>query len=378
MRRLSVAFCTMLLLLGGVRPSDVRGVAIIADPTGSQIFPTASTVTVAGNMVFTNTIVCRLGALRQVGPNVFAPPMRVLSNDRSALRLNSILGSASSDDSSCGQARYGWVRGYGVAADLRAGAPTPDAEFNAAGITAGFERFLNDQTVVGLSFGYAGSTTDLDVLRSKAEGDSFHLGTYMRHIADYRYTIGVAAYSHTEFDTTRYLSTPDPPTLGDFGADGLSLYLERGRIIDMGDWEIKPFGNVQYFNVRRHGFTETGGGPANIAVAGATSEALLLGVGARGHRSWTNRDCLQSTLEVRARWNYEALQRAPIVTGTTGAPFATPITMTGVGGDQSFGLAGVGLIREVSSRAQMFINYDLQFGDNVTAHIGSFGGLLNW
>ena len=85
----------MLLLLGGVRPSDVRGVAIIADPTGSQIFPTASTVTVAGNMVFTNTIVCRLGALRQVGPNVFAPPMRVLSNDRSALRLNSILGSAS-------------------------------------------------------------------------------------------------------------------------------------------------------------------------------------------------------------------------------------------------------------------------------------------
>jgi uncharacterized protein with beta-barrel porin domain len=271
---------------------------------------------------------------------------------------------------------YGWVGGYGLGGQASSNGNAQGFNYGYGGTSFGVDRYLGENTIVGLAGGYAGSQVRTDTRAESANVNSVQGGLYGTHVTDNHYTYGILGYSHDTYDTTRALPA-NLTARGDFDGYQLSSYLESGLIHRWGAWNVQPSLGLQYIHLRQNSFTETGAGGAGLAVNGADEDSCRGSAGLRFARP-TPFGRMMFVPTVQGRYGYEFCNVDRFVTanfaGIAGSTFTTAGNQLG----RNFGQYGVGLNTIVTRNFGTYAGYDLVTSDRAVSHSGNAGLQFDW
>ena len=256
---------------------------------------------------------------------------------------------------------------YGNAIFARQGATanSPQSKFTATGITAGIDRRVTPDLVVGLLGGYTRTDADLDTLGSTSRINTWLLGAYGTYYRQNWFVNGAFVYGHNSYDNNRIaLGTSNTSNANgnQFAAQG-----SIGADFNYGRWIVTPELGAQYTTVRVGGFSETG--PVALIVAADQADSFRSSLGSRFRYRWLS-PWGAMTPELRASWQHEFLDkqrdvRASFVDQALPGTFSS----TAAGSGRDFGIVGAGLTANIADRTQLSLGYDFKFGGySFTAH----------
>lgn len=269
-----------------------------------------------------------------------------------------------------------WVGGYGLGGSASNNGNSQGFNYGFGGTSFGVDRYVGNNTVVGVSGGYAGSRTQSDSRLQSGQVDSVQGALYASRVVQSRYLYGIFGYSHEEYETTRYLPA-NVTARGDFDGFQLSTYVESGLLRRFGAWNWQPSVAVQYIHQRQDAFTESGAGGAGLALPGNGDDSCRGSIGAR----FTRPIPLGGMIIVpnfQARYAREFCNVDRFVTanfaGTVGNTFTTAGNQLG----RNFGQYGIGLNTVLSRSVGTYLGYDLVTSDRSVSHAGNGGLQFAW
>jgi uncharacterized protein with beta-barrel porin domain len=270
----------------------------------------------------------------------------------------------------------GWVGGYGLGGSASSNGNAAGFNYGYGGTTFGIDRYVGDNTIVGIAGGYAGSQVRSDSRLQTAGINSFQGALYATRIVEDRYAFGILSYSQDDYNTTRLLPA-NLTASGDYDGYQISTYAETGLLRRWGAWHWQPSLGVQYIHLRQNSFTETGAGAAGLTVSGIDENSFRGSIGLRFTRP-TPRGSMVYIPVVQARYGYEFCDVDRFVTanfaGITGSTFTTAGNQLG----RNFGQYSLGLNTIVTRNFGTYLGYDLMTADRSVSHSGNGGLQFVW
>ncbi|MBS0205489.1 MAG: autotransporter domain-containing protein [Planctomycetes bacterium] len=264
-----------------------------------------------------------------------------------------------------------WAQGYGLAGNLSGG-----FNYGLGGTVFGADRWLDENNMVGLLGGYAGTSLGQSQTNAHSQINGYQIGLYELHRQELFYLSNIDAFSNSTYKVSRE-AAPGQTATGNSYGNQWSHYTEAGVTLGDGAIRIQPFAGLQYIYLDQRGFTESGAGNLNMTtnsqIVNSTrgnlglrlSHDLYWGgirvvptVGARYQREWGNGTQLLSS----------SFQGAPtLIYSTTGGK-------TG----RDFGLFSLGGTAFLTNHCSLFGSVDTQVASYYTAVMGSGGFQLVW
>lgn len=145
--------------------------------------------------------------------------------------------------------------------EAEAGSVDPAYDYDIEGLTAGVDYRLNDQWIVGGSFGYTRQDTDLPGERGGLDTRGWSLSAYATwYRADSWYADGVVTWGRNDYEMLRRIDYTLPLAGGgttsisqvaeaDSRGDLLSIATTFGRDFNRGPWGLGPYGRLLYTRV---------------------------------------------------------------------------------------------------------------------------------
>jgi outer membrane autotransporter protein len=279
----------------------------------------------------------------------------------------------------CGMPGWrGWMLGYGFDGRIDGDGNAPGVEYALSGTAFGIDRELDDFTDGGLFGAYAPGHASR--MADDLEAECYDVGAYVSRDFGSHYVLAIAAYEHSEFDTTRRIrfGNVSETARADYDGDGFASYVECGWWREAGFWTVQPLVGLQYVSFLQQGFTERDAEVINLTAGDRSTDSLRSIVGARLLRPLSGSGNDAATVELSSRWFHECLSDEPRLTaafaGAGGGTFSVASARAG----RDFLLLGAGLNVRISRRADAFVGYNGEVGDNLSGH-GANGGLqLVW
>lgn len=253
----------------------------------------------------------------------------------------------------------GYVKGYGIVSE----GDTADFDADGWGVQAGIDFKTNDESIVGISFGY--SEIDTETTGTDISTEAFRVGPYASLLIDEWFVdVSVTAGFHTS-DQTRDDGLGGTAT-ADFDAFDVTAYGAFGRTFDFGDLKLTPQGSIQYTYYDQDSITDTAG-----TIEGLQTSLLYLRAG--GTAAWVL-DFEDVTLvpEVSGGVEFEVLQENDTV-AVTFPGFTTSSSVTTQLPDDVAVYVGTGVTALLEGQTSVYVRYDGTFGDEYTHHILSGG-----
>ncbi|MBW3541919.1 MAG: autotransporter outer membrane beta-barrel domain-containing protein [Planctomycetes bacterium] len=272
------------------------------------------------------------------------------------------------------------MQGYGLTGDIDGDGNAAGLDYNVGGALFGVEALLDRCTTVGLLAGYAHIDTSTDSRSDEADIDSYQVGAYARHACGNHYLLGLAAYGYDDIESSRRIAFGGiaRTASAEFHGHQAMAYLEGGLTLNARSVLVQPLAGVQYVHLYQNDFTESGAGALDLSVDSTDADSLRPFIGARVSRPFYTSSCVLVVPEVRAQWMREVLEDNQVVrSALVGAP-ANSFSARGVDLGRNFGLFGGGVTAWLNSGLSVFADYDLQAGENQTAHAGSGGVQVVW
>ncbi|WP_228124555.1 autotransporter serine protease [Glaciimonas soli] len=232
----------------------------------------------------------------------------------------------------------------------------------------GFDTLLSPRTIVGVALAYSDSKASFDRFGGSSKSQNVGVSLYGRYAlaqsnAYVSARVGVATVD-SQVNRTAIIGTEIQNLNADHTDSVLSAYAETGYGFKLsgnnGDNSITPFAGLSIDQVRRGGFTETGGSfGLNASAQTYQRTASVLGVRADSSVNWFSGT---SKLQAYAAWQHAFtngnLGFSSTFNGTPGSSF----TVQGIGLPQNSGWAGLGISTAINQRWSWYANYDMQFG----------------
>jgi fibronectin-binding autotransporter adhesin len=273
----------------------------------------------------------------------------------------------------------GWIVGYGMSGEIDGNGNATGLDYSFWGTTVGVDRVV-DGTLLGAAFGYTPFDADRNEGGDRLEADNYHVSLYGSANLGAAYTLGVVSYGHSDYDATRRIAfgAIDRTATANFDANEFSAYVETGLYRHVGAVVVQPLAGLQYINLERDGFTETGADALNLTVGRNSSNSFRGILGARVARPFMTESCRLIVPEVRARWMHEFLDEEEIISPSFAGVGSGSFAIQGVDAGDDFLILGTGVTAGLSDRVSVFVNYDAQFSENETAHGGNGGVQVVW
>ncbi len=277
----------------------------------------------------------------------------------------------------------GWLDMQGVFGELDGGKNADDIDYRIYGPVFGIDYGLTENLVLGLSLGYTRNEIETPGDRARGTGDSYQGGLYFGALFEDFYIAAAARYAYTDFETRRRIRFGDlrRTARADFDARDISGFFEAAYRLPFPEFmkvpsnlAIQPYVSVAYSSLDQGDFRENDAGSLNLHVDSQIYDALQSGVGVR--IAFFGRDAENRYMLPQLRLAYEREWLDPE------RPLDANLPAAGSSGD--FEVEGVELPRDravigvtsevgVTSRVNLFVDYDLRVAEDLLEHSLALG-----
>jgi fibronectin-binding autotransporter adhesin len=234
------------------------------------------------------------------------------------------------------------------------------SRYSSSGFVLGYDQPVANQWLAGAALGYSTNAWNA-TSGSAASGKiaSPQAGLYARYAGDkvrVRLDATVASHSFTADRTV---------TIGGTGANARSEHTGRewglaGQVevpVEAGEWEVRPLVGARHVHLKEDAFTETGPSPANLSVAGRTTQSTLLYAGIHFVRPFNQG---KAGMELRATASHLAGDNdSPVTASIAGQPGS--FTATGVPLKRNALTLGATVTGEVTRSVSAYLDANYEY-----------------
>lgn len=177
-----------------------------------------------------------------------------------------------------------WVRGFGLAGDLDAqSGATNGLSYQGGGFEGGYDRFVGEETLVGVSAGYARILNDPDRVGASSDVTAYSVGLYAATLMGATDLSGQIGYAYNDYHTSRHiviLPATDEVAAADFNGSTFSANVEAGYTLTYGNVALRPAVGLDWLRIESDGYTETGAPGLNLTQGSQSGNLIRSTVGA--------------------------------------------------------------------------------------------------
>ncbi|MBL8779853.1 MAG: autotransporter domain-containing protein [Alphaproteobacteria bacterium] len=271
-----------------------------------------------------------------------------------------------------------WGRLIGVQGDNQGRGAALGSDFTVTGGIGGADYVFSQRFIAGVAAQWTNTDVDFKKRVDTADVQSFEIGGYFSYgDADFCLN-GNASIIFHDFDTYRF---PFGGTAhGSYDGMTVSAYLEAGKVFEFDVLRVEPIVALTFTGLDTDAYAEDGTALATLLnVEGASHRSLKSIVGTRVAYPL---DLLESgrkiVPEARILWAHEYLDDQAQFRAALQVLPGNPFNVRGQRFSRDSLLGGIGLNVPVSSRAVLYVDYDLALSRDRSIQSLSVGARFSW
>lgn len=255
-----------------------------------------------------------------------------------------------------------WIQGLFNHAEADDTNKAKGFDADSEGIAFGAEKYINDNTKIGI--GYAYTTSDIDGFMRTTDVDTHTAIAYGEYKPSDWYVNAIATYGWSDYSEDKNVA--GLPVKADYDVNSIGLQAMTGYDLDLCGTTLTPEAGLRYVNIRQDSYTDTAG----QRVSENTSDILTGVIGAKVKKNFALENGMNLRPEARLAMTYDMFNDAnnSVVTLANGAGY----TVNGEALDRLGFEAGVGLTADVNDNVELSLGYEGRFRDNYEDHTGLF------
>lgn len=264
--------------------------------------------------------------------------------------------------------RYLWGKVYGSWADQGDRSGTTGFNARSQGLILGGDGSQESDLRFGVAFNYSRSAISSNDVLQHAKVDNYQVIGYGSYSLDEQTDINVQAdLGLQSIDAERRMPSFSRTAKADYNGQSGHIGVGVARTYPVSEkTSLSPVAHVDYTLIRTDGYTETGANALNLKVDAETSNAFVIGTGARLTHALTDNTSLRANVDVGYDViNDQAQATSSFVGG--GAAFTTK----GISPSPWVGRVGLDLTTMTDGGTEFVLGYDLEGRNDYTNQTAS-------
>ncbi len=253
-----------------------------------------------------------------------------------------------------------WVQGMFNKSKLDDTSKAKGFDADSAGVTFGAEKFVTDDTKVGI--GYAYTNTDIDGFMRSTDVDTHTAILYGEYKPSNWYVNGIATYGWSDYSEDK--SVAGVGVKADYDVETFGLQAMTGYDMNVNGLGFTPEVGLRYVHIKQDAYKDS----ADQKVSGNDSDILTGVIGAKVSKSWELSNGMNIKPEARIAATYDLFNDDvnSVVTLANGSAYA----VEGEALDR-FGMEfGAGVTAEVNDNVELSLGYEGKFREDYQDHTG--------
>lgn len=253
-----------------------------------------------------------------------------------------------------------WVQGMFNKSKLDDTSKAKGFDADSAGVAFGAEKFVTDDTKVGI--GYAYTNTDIDGFMRSTDVDTHTAILYSEYKPSNWYVNGIATYGWSDYSEDK--SVAGVGIKADYDVETFGLQAMTGYDMQVKGLGFTPEVGLRYVHIKQDAYKDS----ADQKVSGNDSDILTGVIGAKISKSWELSNGMNIKPEARIAATYDLFNDDvnSVVTLANGSAYA----VEGEALDR-FGMEfGAGVTAEVNDNVELSLGYEGKFRQDYQDHTG--------
>ena len=253
-----------------------------------------------------------------------------------------------------------WVQGLFNKSKLNDTSKAKGFDADSNGIAFGTEKFVTDDTKVGI--GYAYTNTDIDGFMRNTDVDTHTAILYGEYKPSNWYVNGIATYGWSDYEESK--SVAGIGIKADYDVETFGLQAMTGYDMNVNGLGITPEAGLRYVHIRQDAYKDS----ADQRVSANDSDILTGVIGAKVSKNFELPNGMNIKPEARIAATYDLFNDDvnSVVTLANGSAYA----VEGEALDR-FGMEfGAGVTAEVNDKVELSLGYEGKFREDYQDHTG--------
>ena len=253
-----------------------------------------------------------------------------------------------------------WVQGLFNKSKLDDTSKAKGFDADSNGIAFGAEKFVTDDTKVGI--GYAYTNTDIDGFMRDTDVDTHTAILYGEYKPSNWYVNGIATYGWSDYEESK--SVAGVGVKADYDVETFGLQAMTGYDMNVNGLDITPEAGLRYVHIKQDAYKDS----ADQKVSGNDSDILTGVIGAKVSKNFELSNGMNIKPEARIAATYDLFNDDvnSVVTLANGSAYA----VEGEALDR-FGMEfGAGVTAEVNDNVELSLGYEGKFREDYQDHTG--------
>ena len=253
-----------------------------------------------------------------------------------------------------------WVQGMFNKSKLNDTSKAKGFDADSAGVAFGAEKFVTDDTKVGI--GYAYTNTDIDGFMRSTDVDTHTAILYGEYKPSNWYVNGIATYGWSDYSEDK--SVAGVGVKADYDVETFGLQAMTGYDMQVKGLGFTPEVGLRYVHIKQDAYKDS----ADQKVSGNDSDILTGVIGAKVSKTWELSNGMNIKPEARIAATYDLFNDDvnSVVTLANGSAYA----VEGEALDR-FGMEfGAGVTAEVNDNVELSLGYEGKFRQDYQDHTG--------
>ena len=253
-----------------------------------------------------------------------------------------------------------WVQGLFNKSKLDDTSKAKGFDADSSGIAFGAEKFVTDDTKVGV--GYAYTNTDIDGFMRNTDVDTHTAILYGEYKPSNWYVNGIATYGWSDYEEKK--SVVGVGVKADYDVETFGLQAMTGYDMQVNGFGLTPEAGLRYVHIKQDAYKDS----ADQKVSGNDSDILTGVIGAKVSKNFELFNGMNIKPEARIAATYDLFNDDvnSIVTLANGSAYA----VEGEALDR-FGMEfGAGVTAEVNDNVELSLGYEGKFREDYQDHTG--------
>jgi outer membrane autotransporter protein len=250
--------------------------------------------------------------------------------------------------------------------------------FSTGGLTVGADYRLTDKLILGLAFGYDGSSAVFSRDSGAMDTDSYHgsfYGSY--YLPQDFYLDWIANFTRHDYDMKRNIRYSGFSSRARSNPEGnqYGFSVSFGKDLAISEWNLNPYIRMEYAKLQIDAYQERGGGGLGLAFGSQDDHSLTTDLGAQIGRSFSLPWGVL-TPSIRFEWEHQYQNGSRDIRGrfVDAAPGTGGFTISNSVPDRDYFNLGGSLAATLPGGNAAFLRYETRLGQQaISSHIVEAG-----